>query len=113
MFKLDQQEQLLDKSLDLLDCIIEQCSLRIHAHAKRIINFLMRLIYVACLAESASKPTETVSALKDIRIIRHALELLKILFQNVYIKNQYYQEFANVKNEKTANLNFLNLIYDI
>ena len=103
----EDQEKLLLKSLELIECTIEVCSLRIHVHAKRLVNFLIRLLYLISYSIQ-QESTEINSDLVD-RIVA----LVKLLFKNKMAKVICYQEFIQLKKNRDLNPNFLRLIESI
>ena len=105
---LAQQEKLLEKSLDLIECTVEVCSLRIHVHAKRIINFLIRLIYLYSHSVEDSNSNGTCPDL-----IQRALSLIQSLFTNDLIKQKCYEEFGRLQSENDLNPIFRKFIKNI
>ena len=96
-FDFVSNEKLLDKSLDLTESIIDVCAFRIHWHANRVINFLLKLIYFACL--------------KDLETNRLISMLQKLLSRNRLVSQQ--KELDELKLNKSLNLNFLKIIQQI
>lgn len=105
-FNFVERNQLCVASLDLIECILSICWLRIHAHSKEIINFLLKLVYFACLEEedqeNLTKP-----------IIERITCMLKRLFTNAKLANQEYEEFNTLKQNRNLNSKFLNIIQHI
>ncbi len=101
------QESILLKCFDLIELIIEICSERVHIHARRIINFLTKLAYLAGLSVEENSDLEKLTSLDFIERLRGLLEKL---FKNDKAKNNLYNEFKNLKNLKNINPIFLKMI---
>ena len=107
---LDNQERILLKCFDLIELIIEICSLRVHVHARRIINFLIRLVYLASYSVESNADLKKVASLN---FIERVADLLKRLFRNDMAKNRCYEEFEQLQNAKNLNPTFLKIIENI
>ena len=110
-FDLNEQELLLTRSLDLLSCIINVCSHRIHGHAKRIISFLVRLIYLASWADTQNKVAT--NNVEELYLIKRIVKLLKQLFENKIIKQNFYDEFKDLQTSHKSNTAFIHIINTI
>ena len=109
-YEFDKQEVLLIKSLELIETTIEICRLRIHAHARRILNFLLKLIYFYCIDENVKENENKEDRLK---LVDRILDILSLLFRNEKIKKNYYSEFCDLKVKNNLNEKFLKLIEGI
>lgn len=98
----EDQEKLLLKSLEIIELTIDICSLRVHVHAKRIVNFLIRLLYL-------SSYTAEINSEFECQIIG----LINVLFKNEMARSSCYQEFTQLKKESDLNPQFLKLIENI
>ena len=110
-FDLNEQELLITRSLELLSCIINVCSHRIHAHAKRIISFLVRFIYLASWTDTQNKMAT--NNVEELFLIKRIVKLLKQLFENKIIKLNFYNEFKDLTTSHKSNAAFLNIINKI
>ena len=104
-FDFEKQEILLVGSLELLECIVDVCRMRIHAHARRIINFLLRLIYFASLVDA-----KDYANIEQLDSFRRLSCLMHTLFVNEKIKEDFYAEFSQLKSHTEVNSHFLKLI---
>lgn len=102
------QERLLIRSLNLIKCVVEICPLRVHAHAKRIINFLLRLLYL-----TSQTSNEGANNLENFDFINQITNLLNQLFQNELIKKRHYDEFLELQKNPNFNETFLKLIQGV
>ncbi len=107
---VDKQESILLRCFDLIELIIEICSLRIHAHARRIVNFLLRLVYLASCSVESNEDLKKVASLD---FLKRLTDMLKILFSNDMAKKSCYEEFRQLQNSKSLNLTFLKIIENI
>lgn len=106
LFNIDEQEKLVLISLNILETLIKQCSLRMHHHARRIINNLIKIVYLYGLSNKSSHEQVPI-------IIQTIVDLLKLLFENSRVKENYYQEFSTLKSNNELNQTFLKLIENI
>lgn len=95
------------KSLNLIKCVVEICPLRVHAHAKRIINFLIRLLYLT------SQSNEVSNNLANLDFIKQITSILGQLFQNELVKKRHYDEFVELQKNPKFNETFLKLIENV
>jgi hypothetical protein len=111
IFNIDHNsDELVVKSLNLLESIIQFCDKRIHSHGKRIINYLIRLIYSASLSDDYNNSSFESSN----KIINQMLNILKILFKNERLRLLNYEEFDQLRNQnENLNKTFLKWIENI
>lgn len=113
--KHQDQRDLLDVSLDLIEFIIELCSLRMHKHTKRIMNNLLKFIYSYSLNVEADLSINSNKQTDETDIfIKRIITLFKSLLHNEKNSN-YYDEFCLLRKNNKEGLNnvFLKLIEDI
>lgn len=119
-------------SLDLMQCIIQACFYRIHSHSRRIIQFLLKLVYSYC----QNRTVESIDAMiksddcDDQELMQNkenndggeqfrqlvclkSLRLVKMLFRNDRIRCSLYDDFKQVKSDAHLNRSFLKLIENI
>lgn len=65
-FNFEERHELCLASLDLIESIIQTNWMRIHAHSKTVITFLLKLLYFVCLDDENN--AEKLSNLLTIRI---------------------------------------------
>lgn len=121
-FDFEKQSNLVENAFSLLECLIQTCSLRIHAHSRRVVNFLLKIIYFYSLSLSLENSNNLEdSNLNNLscretslpKLVEKVLSMLKyILVENNKTKLLFLDEFNDLKH-KTLNKNFLKLIETI
>ena len=107
-FDFEKQEALLSNSLDLLECIINVLHLRIHAHARRVINFLLKVMYFFSLLDEDIERIESINSLKKTK------SLIETLFtKNDKIRLDFFSEFSQLRSVSNLNLKFVCLISNL
>ena len=107
-FDFEKQEALLTNSLDLLECIINVLHLRIHAHARRVINFLLKVVYFFSLLDEDIERIESINSLKKTK------SLIGTLFtKNEKIRLDFFSEFSQLRSVSNLNLKFVCLISNL
>ena len=109
----EQKEAVITCSLELIQKCIEKCHLRIHTHSKRVINFLIKLIYYISLSVEQNQRCDEDLKLVDSNIVKLTLSLLVSLFENQRVKSLNYEEFEKLKSNYNLNKTFLKLIETI
>jgi hypothetical protein len=106
LFNIEEKEKLVMISLNLLESLIKQCSLRMHQHARRIINNLIKIVYLYGLSDNSNNDQVPL-------IIQNIVTLLKLLFEIPKVKDKFHQEFIALKSNNELNQTFLKLIETI
>jgi hypothetical protein len=109
--EMEVKQELAESSIDLVALLIDTCSLRIHAHARRILNFCIKVLYFYSLdvtndfheSDTLNNPT-----LVKIR------SLIASLFKLEKVRNQLYKEFQAMQSpESGVNENFRFLVQNL
>ena len=92
-FDFSTKQALLSKAVDLLQSIIQHLHLRVHAHSKRIINFLIKLIYFATCS--------TVNANSE-PLVKKMVSAIEELFKNARVRELHLEDFRALAHSTNA-----------
>lgn len=100
-FDFEGRHDLLEKCLELLQVILETCSHRVNWHARRIINFLIKLLYFSCL--------EITNYTRTNKFTQHIINIIR----NSKLIDLHFRNELNALKENKLNLKFIALIDEI
>ena len=100
-FDFEGRHDLLEKCLELLQVILDTCSLRVNWHARRIINFLIKLLYFSCL--------EITNYTRTNKFTQHIINIIR----NSKLIDLHFRNELNALKENKLNLKFIALIDEI
>jgi hypothetical protein len=107
--QLQVKQDLAEVSIDFVLLLIDLCSLRIHAHARRILNFCLKILYFYSF-DSNNDEADTIND----PIVVKIQDIIARLFKIEKVKNQLYEEFRELQNsENSLNPNFRFLIRNL
>ena len=106
------KQEFVQASIDLVYYLVETCSLRVHAHARRIVSFCIKILYLCSLnisEEVNANPNENYCA--TVAKVRH---LIAKLFQVEEVRETLYDEFKTLlTNKPDLNNTFLRYLRDL
>ena len=109
---LERQESLINDALNLLENLIKVCFARVQGHAKKIINFLIMIIYLASLSNEGYNDKEY-EFFENICFIQKSVRILNGLWKNKIVYENCFKEFENLKEKSPSKKIFSKLIKQI
>jgi hypothetical protein len=111
--QIDAKQELAESSVDLIACIVETCGLRIHAHARRILNFCIKILYMFTYELSDGDDAARDNTLND-PFVTKVRNIIVSLFKSEVVRAKFYDEFSQLKTPQTRlNKNLVYLIQDL
>ncbi len=90
-------------SIDLTEMLVKVCEPRMHAHARRILNFCVKILYFYSVEFQESNI-----------IVEKVINVIRFLFKNERVKSLFYEEFKSIGDQKSIdNQNVIKLIKTI
>ncbi|CAF0793903.1 unnamed protein product [Brachionus calyciflorus] len=112
-YDFEKQEDLIMNSLNLIECLMQTCSLRLHTHSKRIMNYCIKIFYFYSLFLEKSNEYNNVNdeGANDYvidKVIQISNCLLKINKNGVADSARF--DLNNLKANTNLNAHFITLI---